>query len=427
MRRRGAFSSTMRTSGDEQPRRRRRLGRGAAERLLDAARGPAAGNGGTADTGRDTAFVDAGLDLTLPGALASSERSGTVGSAGSAELFDADLGRLLSAAAGPALAGELSGEAAARAAYLAAHRPGPPTKENRVFSKLMLSKALAVKIGAACLGVSAAGVATAAETGTLPSGLQKSAHSAFGGVGVPSPGAKQKDKDAHESAAQAAGTTKSTGSAAGTTTPKPTGTADADDKAKKDRDDHDGDGAVLLGGDAGWLCRAAANGDRDDKGADLGAAELQKLAKAAGIPADQVAELKTRLDAEQAQAQQRIQDFCTRLDAAMKAVKEGKVPSFPLPPIKPGPGWPSGWPTTWPSGLPTGLPSSWPSDWPSRWPTGLPSGLPTKLPSGVPSLPVPTGLPSHLPSGVPSLPLNPIDPIHVPSGPQGSVSVTVHH
>lgn len=430
MRRRSAFSSTMRTSGDEQLRRRRRLGRRAAERLLDAARGPAsADGGGIADSGRDAAFADAVPALTLPGGSASAERAAAGDGAGArnAQLFGADLGRLLSAAAGPALAGELSGEAAARAAYLAAHRPGPPTKENRVFSKLMLSKALAVKIGAACLGVSVAGVATAAETGALPSGLQKSAHSAFGGVGVPAPDAKQKDKDSHESAEQAAGTSTSTGSAAGTTTPKPSGTADADDKAKKDQDDHDGDGAFLLGGDAGWLCRAAANGDKDDKGADLDAAELQKLAKAAGLPADQAAKLKTRLDAEHAQAQQRIQDFCARLDAAMKAVKEGKVPPFPLPPIKPGPGWPSAWPTTWPSGLPTGLPSSWPSDWPSHWPSGLPSGLPSKLPSGFPSLPVPTGVPSKLPSGVPSVPLNPIDPIHVPSGAQGSVSVTVQH
>jgi hypothetical protein len=387
----------MRTSGDEQREARRRLGRRTAEHLLDGARGPGVAVGVHADSG-------------------DADRAAPLGS---------DLGRLLSAAAGPALAEELSGEAAARAAYLAAHRPGlaPTSKENRVFSKLLLTKTLAIKVSAACLGISVAGVATAAETGSLPSGLQKGAHSAFGGVGVPD--AKKTAKDADDAAAKLAAATKTPGKATGTPTPKPSGTADADDKDKKDQDKRDGDGAFMLGSDAGWLCRAAQNGDKDDKGADLGAAELQKLAKAAGIPADQVAKLKTRLDAEQAKAQQRIQEFCTRLDEAMKDVKNGKVPPFPLPPIKPGPGWPTAWPTTWPSGLPTGLPSSWPSDWPSQWPTSLPGGLPTKLPTGVPTIP---GFPSKLPTAWP-LPTDPMpkDPIHMPTAPQPTVSITIHN
>ncbi|MFD0638658.1 hypothetical protein ACFQ9X_50960 [Catenulispora yoronensis] len=99
-----------------------------------------------------------------------------------------DLGRLLSAAAGPALPAELSGEDAARAGYAAHHSvSATSSKERRVFSKVLFTKAVTVKIAAAVCGFSVVGAATAAATNSLPHSWQQTAHSALGPIGVPAP------------------------------------------------------------------------------------------------------------------------------------------------------------------------------------------------------------------------------------------------
>ena len=393
MRRRIAPSGTMRTTGNS-PRAlgRRRPGRRAAEELLDHTGG-------------------AGAAGVVPGAAAGSSPAGPGLEPGLEPGPDLQaLSRLLDAAAGPALAAELSGEDAARAAFcahnsaaaqhsVAAHHSvsATPTKERRVFSKALLAKTLTVKIAVAVCGVSVVGVSAAAATNSLPSGIQSKAHS----LGFPAPKPATIHNDIlsgahHDSDLPHPGT------------PTPTGTSAKPAAAHDDQAALDAAGAKLLGDDGFRLCKAAEDGDRDDQGRDLTATELQKLAKAANVPAADIARLQSRLDAERSQAQKRMQDFCDRLAQAEKDAREGHVPTFPIPTPHPGDGWPTTWPTTWPTQLPTipGLP------------THLPTGLPTHLPTAPPSH-VPTSLPTGWPTGWPidGGPQNPVDPIHpgVPS------------
>jgi hypothetical protein len=274
-----------------------------------------------------------------------------------------------------------------------------------VFSKALLTKAVTVKIAVAVCGVSVVGAATAAATNTLPTTLQSKVHS----LGFPAPKSttatdadKDKDKDKQKDADdQGPGRPSATGSAAA----KPS--ADKDDQNGQGEDEQgDAAGARMLGDDGFRLCRAAEDGDRDDQGRDLTPAELQKLAKAAGVPAADIAKLQTRLDAERTQAQKRMQDFCDRLAQAEKDARQGHTPKFPIPMPHPGDGWPS----TWPSGLPTV---------PGGVPSHLPSGLPTHLPTSLPK-----GWPTNWPVG--EGPQNPVDPIHpgVPTA-TGSLSGNV--
>ena len=341
------------------------------------------------------------VEPTPAGAAAGSQPAGSG--------FEADpdlaaLARLLDAAAGPALTAELSGENAARAVFSAHHSASAtPSKERRVFSKALLAKTVTVKIVVAVCGVSVVGVSAAAATNSLPSGLQSKAHS----LGFPAPKpARLGGTDLKTTPVGAEGK--------GPDVPTPTG---APTKAAPPRTDQaalDAAGAKLLGDDSFRLCKAAEDGDRDDQGHDLTAAELQKLAKAANVPAADIAKLQSALDAERTEAQKRMQDFCDRLAQAEKDVHDGHTPTFPIPTPHAG----DGWPTTWPTTLPTHLPS------------GLPTGLPTHLPSGLPTH-LPTGLPTHLPSGAPTWPSgwpidggpqNPVDPIH-PGAPTASGSI----
>ena len=300
------------------------------------------------------------------------------------------LARLLDAAAGPALPAELSGENAARAVFSAHHSASAtPSKERRVFSKALLAKTAAVKIAVAVCGVSVVGVSAAAATDSLPSGLQSKAHS----LGFPAP------KDTSLKGGTSPAGEHQDGGGLHPGLPLPTGSAVT--KPSSDKDDQttlDAAGARLLGDDGFRLCKAAEDGDRDDQGHDLTAAELQKLAKAANVPAAEIAEIQSRLDAERSEAQKRMQDFCGRLAQAEKDAREGHKPTFPIPAPHPGDGWPTAWPTQLPTHLPTGLP------------TGVPSHLPTP-PS---HLPAPTGWPTGWP--IDGGPQNPVDPIHPGAG-----------
>lgn len=339
MRRRIASPSTMPTQPNQKRAGRGRISRRAAEALLDAA-----------------------------------------AAAGPADPPGSDLDRLLLTASGPAHPAELAGEREARAVFAREHRPVPAIQEDRVLSKALFTKAAVVKISVAVCGLSLAGVGAAAATGSLPAGWQNTAHHI---VGAPAP----------------SGTGSHSGAPGHTFpgTPKPSGSASGrHDPGHDDQDRFDGLGAALLGDDAFRLCKAAENGDKDDQGRDLDAAALQRLAKAANIPAAKIAQIKTRLDAERDQTQKEIQAFCGRLAQAEQDLREGKTPPFPLPAPHAGDGWgdlgtwkggvPSGWPSSLPGGLP-GAPSGWPSGLPSGVPTGLPSGWPSKLPSHLPSMP----------------------------------------
>lgn len=264
-----------------------------------------------------------------------------------------------------------------------------------MFSKAMLTKAVTVKIAAAVCGFSVVGAAAAAETNSLPNSWQQKAHTALGPIGVPAPkgtGKGDHDKDADKSKDK----DKKGADGQSTPHPAPTGsptakpTSDQDHQGDGDGDDQDQDaldaaGAAFLGDDGFRLCKAAENGDRDDRGVDLTKAELQKLAKAAGIPEADLAKIESRIDAQRSAAQKRMQDFCTRLAQAEKDLRQGRKPKFPLPAPHPGDGWPTTWPTL-PSipGLPSKLPTSLPSKLPTNLPTGLPTGVPTGLPTGWP-------------------------------------------
>lgn len=281
---------------------------------------------------------------------------------------ESDLDLLLRAASGAALPAELAGEREARAVFAREHRPSPAmSQEDRVLSKALFTKAAVLKISVAVCGLSIAGVGAAAATGSLPASWQNTAHNV---VGAPAP----KHSDDHK------------GDADGHTpgVPKPSGSASGrHDQDGNDQDHRDGLGAALLGDDAFRLCKAAENGDKDDQGRDLDTAALQKLAKAAGIPAAKVAAIKSRIDAQRDQTQKDIQDFCSRLAQAEQDLRSGKTPPFPLPAPHSGDGW-----GDWQGGAPSG--------WPSKLPSGFPSGLPTGVPTG--------GWPSKLPSKLPPVP-----------------------
>ncbi|MEY9930041.1 hypothetical protein ABH926_004683 [Catenulispora sp. GP43] len=384
----------MRTTGNS-PRAlgRRRPGRRAAEELLDHTGGAGAAgvvSGEAAPAGSQPAGpgFEPGPDLRA-------------------------LSRLLDAAAGPALAAELSGEDAARAAFSAHHSvaahhsvSATPTKERRVFSKALLAKTLTVKIAVAVCGVSVVGASAAAATNSLPSGLQSKAHSL--GFPAPKPAAIHNDLlsgTQHDSDSPHPGT------------PTPTGSSAKPAAAHDDQTALDAAGAKLLGDDGFRLCKAVEDGDRDDQGHDLTAADLQKLAKAANVPAADIAKLESRLDAERSQAQKRMQDFCDRLAQAEKDAREGHVPTFPIPTPHPGDGWPTTWPTQLPTipGLPTHLPTGLPTHLPTVPPSRLPTGLPTSIPTGWP-----TGWP------IDGGPQNPVDPIH-PGVPTASGSGVGQH
>jgi hypothetical protein len=296
---------------------------------------------------------------------------------GPADPPGSDLDRLLLAASGAALPAELAGEREARAVFAREYRPAPAIQEDQVLSKALFTKAAVVKISVAVCGLSLAGVGAAAATGSLPASWQSTAHHF---VGAPAPnGTSSHDggKDGHTFPGA----------------PKPSGSASGHhDQGRDDQDRLDGLGAALLGDDGFRLCKAAENGDKDDQGHDLDAAALQKLAKAANIPAAKIAEIKSRMDAQRDQTQKDIQAFCSRLAEAEQDLREGKTPPFPLPAPHAGDGWGDlgGWkggvPSGWPSKLPSGLPSL-PPGVPSGVPSGAPSGWPSKLPSHLPSLP----------------------------------------
>ena len=404
MRRRIAPSGTMRTTGNS-PRilGSRRPGRRAAEELLDHAGGPGAAGAVPGAVGVASAANGANV----------ANVAGTAGSPQAGSGFETGpdleaLARLLDAAAGPALTAELSGEDAARAVFSAHHSASAtPSKERRVFSKALLAKTVTVKIVVAVCGVSVVGVSAAAATNSLPSGIQSKAHS----LGFPAPKSTHVGTDLTSSQKDADGK--------GPDVPTPTGAPAKAAPPHTDQVALDAAGAKLLGDDSFRLCKAAEDGDRDDQGHDLTAAELQKLAKAANVPAADIAKLQSALDAERTEAQKRMQDFCDRLAQAEKDVHDGHAPTFPIPTPHAGDGWPTTWPTTWPTHLPTGLPTGLPTHLPSGLPTHLPTGLPTHLPSGAPTWP--TGWP------IDGGPQNPVDPIHpgVPTA-SGSIGISQH-
>ncbi|WP_194912547.1 hypothetical protein [Catenulispora rubra] len=406
----------MRTTGNS-PRilGSRRPGRRAAEELLDHAGGPGAagavpGAAGAANVGDVAKAANVAGTAGIAGIAGTAAGSPPAGSGHETRPDLEALARLLDAAAGPALTAELSGEDAARAVFSAHHSASAtPSKERRVFSKALLAKTVTVKIVVAVCGVSVVGVSAAAATNSLPSGIQSKAHS----LGFPAPKDTKDTKDNRVGGTDLI-TTPVGADGKGPDVPTPTG---APTKAAPPRTDQavlDAAGAKLLGDDSFRLCKAAEDGDRDDQGHDLTAAELQKLAKAANVPAADIAKLQSALDAERSEAQKRMQDFCNRLAQAEKDVHDGHAPTFPIPTPHPGDGWPTTWPTTWPTHLPSGLPTGLPTHLPSGLPTHLPTGLPTHLPSGAPTWP--TGWP------IDGGPQNPVDPIH-PGAPTATGSI----
>jgi hypothetical protein len=111
-------------------------------------------------------------------------------SGGSPDPGQVGLAALLDAARAPATPGELAGERAAVAAFVAAHRStaptGTPKRRNRVrISSLARAATMKAAAGVAVLAVG--GTAAAAGTGSLPRDVQQQAHSWFSGLGVPPP------------------------------------------------------------------------------------------------------------------------------------------------------------------------------------------------------------------------------------------------
>lgn len=100
------------------------------------------------------------------------------------------LAALLSAAKAPPSPGELAGERAAVADFVAAYREGQstslPTGRHRA-RKPMPARAAAVKVAASVAVLVVSGSAVAAETGHLPATAQRYAHDLFASVGVPAP------------------------------------------------------------------------------------------------------------------------------------------------------------------------------------------------------------------------------------------------
>ncbi|MFD8756371.1 hypothetical protein ACFV0O_36140 [Kitasatospora sp. NPDC059577] len=215
--------------------RSRRIDRDAAEQLLGGA----------------VAAPSAGQDASL---------TGPDGGPG-------QLARVLAAAAAPATAGELAGEEAALAAFREASLTPEPVVtpvRRRSMATAALARAFSTKAAAAVLGATAlCGVAVAAGTGNLPSGLgggptePEHTVAAQGGVLGTSPGAS-----AGRSPAAGAPFAPASGSArpsAGPQTAAPSGTATPGDPSAGGRGDRPAVPPALLG-----LCRGFA--DRVAKG-----------------------------------------------------------------------------------------------------------------------------------------------------------------
>ena len=197
-----------------------------------------------------------------------------------------------------------------------------------MFSKAILAKTLTAKIAVAVCGVSVVGAATAAATNTLPSGLQSKAHS----IGFP-----RAEDSALKRGTDLTGSQKGRRRGPRRSLLRPA-RRPRSLRRNQGADRHaalDAAGARLLGDDGFRLCRAAEDGDRDAQGHDLTATELQKLAKAANVPAADIAKLQSRLDAQRNEAQKRMQDFCDRLAQAEKDLRDGHTPKFPLPAAAP--------------------------------------------------------------------------------------------
>ena len=89
------------------------------------------------------------------------------------------LGALLGAAKAPPSAGELAGERAAVAGFVAARRAtAPPRGKNRVRVPLSV-RTITMKVAAAIVVLTASGTALAARTGNLPDPAQERAHALF--------------------------------------------------------------------------------------------------------------------------------------------------------------------------------------------------------------------------------------------------------
>jgi hypothetical protein len=104
----------------------------------------------------------------------------------------AGLAALLAAAAAPARPDELADEPAMVAAFVRAGRGPQLTGDERRAGRLRRQGwrrggIVAVKVAAGLVLFAAGGTAFAAETGSLPAGLQRQAHDLFGSLGVPAP------------------------------------------------------------------------------------------------------------------------------------------------------------------------------------------------------------------------------------------------
>jgi hypothetical protein len=100
------------------------------------------------------------------------------------------LGELLHAAKAPATAGELAGEGAAVAGFVAGRRgvvPSGPLRGRRHVRVPLSVGTVAMKVAAGVVVVAASGTAFAAETGNLSAAAQHHAHRMFSSLGVPAP------------------------------------------------------------------------------------------------------------------------------------------------------------------------------------------------------------------------------------------------
>src|SRR5262249_50801637 len=100
-----------------------------------------------------------------------------------------DLVRLLAAAAGPARPQELADERTAVAAFVRASRRPPRVRPPRAGPPppRALPRAVAIKVAVGAALLFLGGAALAAETGTLPDGVQQRVHDFLSGLGVPAP------------------------------------------------------------------------------------------------------------------------------------------------------------------------------------------------------------------------------------------------
>jgi hypothetical protein len=215
MRLRDAFLSAMATLGN------RRIGRADAQRLLDG--GPAGAQ-------------------------------------------HAELAALLAAAAAPGRPAELTDEPAMVAAFVRAQRePSPSPGRARAWRP---GRFAVVKVATGVLLFATVGTAFAAETGTLPAGLQRQAHGLFSSLGVPTP-------DADRTAGSRPGAPKSTrGVPPASSRPSP---GPGDPATEK-------------------LCRAWAASQRDPHGRAMAPKQLRELIIRAGDAAEIPALCAERID-----------------------------------------------------------------------------------------------------------------------------------